>query len=390
MSYNWPDFPSYGDNNYYTLGKTALDTWVANLRDMTPDGVLSIGPSGLLALNQPTDSYVPVYNQAAGKFEWQDITGVVGGDTYQVKRNAADSPGYLDDKVTVRVMELPDVTSERIIGSASGFDLQAGLYAYINSGLSCSGKTIADGTYVLYANSSTKYFYLVQDTGVTTLATPAINGYYGYQGIAVIGNYLYRAVGDSSASYVVKIERYDPVTNTWTTFTPSGAGPNYDFRGAFEYDGLLWLAGKTKAYDPSTNSWIDKSATNSNIINFKYIGYYVTEENNKIFSNVRPYTNNDGVPKSYDPATDTVTDLTVPSSMTLTEAFYLDGIIYGIQKSDKEWLVAIDTATDNFVRQNMPFEMSTKGLFPVNNDHIHLHTWIYPNLSHLKKVLVEA
>ncbi|MCU7816331.1 MAG: hypothetical protein KZQ81_14290 [Candidatus Thiodiazotropha sp. (ex Rostrolucina anterorostrata)] len=42
------------------------------------------------------DGYVPVWDAAAGKAEWQDMGGVVGLDTYQVRANASDAPAFLD------------------------------------------------------------------------------------------------------------------------------------------------------------------------------------------------------------------------------------------------------------------------------------------------------
>ena len=61
----------------------------------------SITPGKLQALVPPDityDSFALTYNHTAGKFEWQDMSAVVGSDTYMVKWDAVDPAEYLEAK----------------------------------------------------------------------------------------------------------------------------------------------------------------------------------------------------------------------------------------------------------------------------------------------------
>lgn len=68
--------------------------------DDIPDD--EIAPSKLDALSLPgsgQDGYVPTYNHTAGQFEWEDMSGVVGQDTYMVKWDAVDTAEHLGQKI---------------------------------------------------------------------------------------------------------------------------------------------------------------------------------------------------------------------------------------------------------------------------------------------------
>lgn len=86
----------------YIAQLQALVTYVETCRDLIAalqagtglaDG--SVAAAKLEMLNGLANGYVPVYNSAAGKFEMQDISGVVGADTYQVKLSAGLAADYL-------------------------------------------------------------------------------------------------------------------------------------------------------------------------------------------------------------------------------------------------------------------------------------------------------
>jgi hypothetical protein len=64
----------------------------------------SIPPVALDSIDIPDadkDGFVVVYNHSANQFEWEDVSGVVGTDTYRVKWNEADTSEFLEDKLPI-------------------------------------------------------------------------------------------------------------------------------------------------------------------------------------------------------------------------------------------------------------------------------------------------
>jgi hypothetical protein len=71
----------------------------------------SIPPSALDSIDIPDadrDGFVPVYNHVVNQFEWEDVEGVVGADTYRVKWNESDTNQFLDEKLPIIEFPIPE------------------------------------------------------------------------------------------------------------------------------------------------------------------------------------------------------------------------------------------------------------------------------------------
>lgn len=129
-SYSWPIFPVHGTSNFEPTARAALEGWRTNGAAMEvrvnelesgaffaglsspiipsaaiisiDASLLSDGtvPVGKLEVDGTvSDGAALIYRDASSGWTLEPISGVVGGDTYQVKFSAADTPEYLESKV---------------------------------------------------------------------------------------------------------------------------------------------------------------------------------------------------------------------------------------------------------------------------------------------------
>jgi len=68
---------------------------------IVPDSIPPVALDSIDIPNADKDGFVVVYNHSANQFEWEDVSGVVGTDTYRVKWNESDTNQFLDEKLPI-------------------------------------------------------------------------------------------------------------------------------------------------------------------------------------------------------------------------------------------------------------------------------------------------
>jgi len=204
-SYSWPTYPQTGTLNFEYNARTAMSTWRENsigmeqsLNDIedwsyftpgTLPGYLlidrSLSPIKFDSSNTPMDGYVPVYYGATGKITWEDVSGVVGMDTYQVKWKETDGAAFLESFVATKEEAEAGISNERIMtplrtNEAIGALLPAGMKGEFftetapDGWLECNGAAVSRTTYSrLFAAIGTMYG---AGDGSTTFNLPNTQG----------------------------------------------------------------------------------------------------------------------------------------------------------------------------------------------------------------------
>lgn len=72
-----------------------------NGSQIVPDSIPPVALDSIDIPDADKDGFVLVYNHSANQFDWEDVSGIVGGDTYRVKWNESDTNQFLGDKLPI-------------------------------------------------------------------------------------------------------------------------------------------------------------------------------------------------------------------------------------------------------------------------------------------------